>query len=209
MHHGGLIRRAVIPSLRFLERRELQDYGAFDGFALGHAKATVGGPRGEAVSVCRSSGLRGVEFHLLGIANGFAQRDKERRHWIHPSRSVTNHDFAEHAPASVVLPCRLRFGEGKDAVDDRMHRVAVDGAAAEPFRLLRPDLPPTLILAGETDKLVVFFSGESACYGGTALQKCLLKITVDGTTLEVTNVLRGELKPGRITVRFEDAPRGA
>jgi acetyl esterase/lipase len=27
-------------------------------------------------------------------------------------------------------------------------------AAAEPFRLLRPDLPPTLILAGETDKLV-------------------------------------------------------
>ena len=36
---------------------------------------------------------------------------------------------------------------------------------------------------GETDKLVVFFSGESACYGGTALQKCLLKITVDGTEL--------------------------
>jgi len=27
-------------------------------------------------------------------------------------------------------------------------------AAAEPFRLLRPDLPPTLVLAGETDKLV-------------------------------------------------------
>jgi acetyl esterase/lipase len=27
-------------------------------------------------------------------------------------------------------------------------------AAAEPYRLLRPDLPPTLILAGETDKLV-------------------------------------------------------
>ena len=26
--------------------------------------------------------------------------------------------------------------------------------AAEPFRLLRPDLPPTMILAGETDKLV-------------------------------------------------------
>ncbi len=35
----------------------------------------------------------------------------------------------------------------------------------------------------ETDKLVVFFSGESTCYGGTSLQKCLLKITVDGTEL--------------------------
>jgi hypothetical protein len=37
--------------------------------------------------------------------------------------------------------------------------------------------------SGETDKLAVFFSGESACYGGTALQRCLLKITVDGTEL--------------------------
>jgi hypothetical protein len=37
--------------------------------------------------------------------------------------------------------------------------------------------------SGETDKLSVFFSGESACYGGTTLQKCLLKITVDGTEL--------------------------
>jgi hypothetical protein len=37
--------------------------------------------------------------------------------------------------------------------------------------------------SGETDKLVAFFSGESACYGGTALEKCLLKITVDGTEL--------------------------
>src|ERR1700692_3331517 len=45
-----------------------------------------------------------------------------------PACSVTNHDFAEHLPASVVLPCRLRLGEGKDAVDDRVHRVAVDGA---------------------------------------------------------------------------------
>jgi hypothetical protein len=37
--------------------------------------------------------------------------------------------------------------------------------------------------SGETDKLIVLFSGESACYGGTAIQKCLLKITVDGTEL--------------------------
>jgi hypothetical protein len=36
---------------------------------------------------------------------------------------------------------------------------------------------------GETDKLVVFFSGESACYDGTSLQSCLLKITVDGNEL--------------------------
>ena len=36
---------------------------------------------------------------------------------------------------------------------------------------------------GETDKLVVYFSGESTCYGGTTLQQCLLKITVDGTEL--------------------------
>jgi hypothetical protein len=35
----------------------------------------------------------------------------------------------------------------------------------------------------ETDKLTAWFSGASACYGGTALQKCLLKITVDGTEL--------------------------
>jgi hypothetical protein len=37
--------------------------------------------------------------------------------------------------------------------------------------------------SGETDKIVADFSGESACYGGTTLQKCLLKITVDGTEL--------------------------
>jgi hypothetical protein len=37
--------------------------------------------------------------------------------------------------------------------------------------------------SNETDKLVVFFSGESACYGGTSLARCLVKITVDGTEL--------------------------
>jgi hypothetical protein len=37
--------------------------------------------------------------------------------------------------------------------------------------------------SGETDKLVVFFSGESACYGGTGVEQCLLKITVDGNEL--------------------------
>jgi hypothetical protein len=37
--------------------------------------------------------------------------------------------------------------------------------------------------SGETDKLVVFFSGESACYGGTGVEQCLLKITLDGTEL--------------------------
>ena len=37
--------------------------------------------------------------------------------------------------------------------------------------------------SGETDKLVVFFSGESACYGGTGLEQCRLKITLDGTEL--------------------------
>jgi hypothetical protein len=36
---------------------------------------------------------------------------------------------------------------------------------------------------GETDKLVAFFSGQSACYDGSSLQSCLLKITVDGTEL--------------------------
>jgi hypothetical protein len=40
--------------------------------------------------------------------------------------------------------------------------------------------------SGETDKLVVFFSGESACYGGSSLQRCLLKITVDGNELSPT-----------------------
>jgi hypothetical protein len=42
---------------------------------------------------------------------------------------------------------------------------------------------PVTVPSGETDKLIVFFSGESVCYGGTSLQKCLLKITVDGTEL--------------------------
>jgi hypothetical protein len=58
--------------------------------------------------------------------------------------------------------------------------------------------------SGETDKLIVFFSGEDACYGGTALQKCLLKITVDGTELSPAagsdaffdNNDRGEKKTG-------------
>jgi AraC-like DNA-binding protein len=45
-----------------------------------------------------------------------------------PARSVTNHDFAEHSPASVVLPRRLRLGEGENAVDDWVQRVAIDGA---------------------------------------------------------------------------------
>jgi hypothetical protein len=33
---------------------------------------------------------------------------------------------------------------------------------------------------GETDSLVLFFSAESACYGGTSLQRCLVRIRVDG-----------------------------
>src|SRR4051794_23652838 len=41
-------------------------------------------------------------------------------------RSVTNHDFAEDLAARVVLPRRLRLGEGKYPVDDRVHRLAVD-----------------------------------------------------------------------------------
>jgi hypothetical protein len=40
--------------------------------------------------------------------------------------------------------------------------------------------------SGETDKLVAFFSGDSACYAGTSVQRCLLKITVDGTELSPT-----------------------
>jgi hypothetical protein len=36
---------------------------------------------------------------------------------------------------------------------------------------------------GETDKIVVWFSAESTCYAGTSLQKCMVKINVDGTEL--------------------------
>jgi hypothetical protein len=36
---------------------------------------------------------------------------------------------------------------------------------------------------GETDKIVVWFNAESACYAGSSLQKCLVKINVDGTEL--------------------------
>jgi hypothetical protein len=58
--------------------------------------------------------------------------------------------------------------------------------------------------SNETDKLVVYFSGESACYGGNALARCLLKITVDGTELSPAagsdaafdNNDRGEKKDG-------------
>jgi hypothetical protein len=37
--------------------------------------------------------------------------------------------------------------------------------------------------SGETDKLVVLFSGESACYGGDSLQRCRLRVNVDGNEL--------------------------
>lgn len=36
---------------------------------------------------------------------------------------------------------------------------------------------------GETDKLVVFFSGESVCYGGSSLERCRLKILVDNNEI--------------------------
>ena len=36
---------------------------------------------------------------------------------------------------------------------------------------------------GETDKVLVFFSAEAACYAGTNVQKCMVKINVDGTEL--------------------------
>ena len=39
---------------------------------------------------------------------------------------------------------------------------------------------------GETDSLVVYFSAESACYGGTSLQRCALRILVDGNELSPT-----------------------
>jgi hypothetical protein len=37
--------------------------------------------------------------------------------------------------------------------------------------------------SGETDKLVVVFSAETGCYGGTALQRCRVRINVDGNEL--------------------------
>jgi hypothetical protein len=40
--------------------------------------------------------------------------------------------------------------------------------------------------SGETDKIVVFFSAETSCYGGTSLKHCLLRITVDGNELSPT-----------------------
>ena len=47
-----------------------------------------------------------------------------------------------------------------------------------------PDANLTVTVpSGETDKLVVFFSAEDACYGGDSLERCRLKITVDGNEL--------------------------
>jgi len=37
--------------------------------------------------------------------------------------------------------------------------------------------------ANETDKLLVFFNGESSCYGGTAGERCLLRVTVDNNEI--------------------------
>jgi len=37
--------------------------------------------------------------------------------------------------------------------------------------------------ANETDKLIVTFSGEDACYGGTPVNTCKLRIQVDGNEL--------------------------
>jgi hypothetical protein len=36
---------------------------------------------------------------------------------------------------------------------------------------------------GETDGLIVFFSGQSNCSGGTATQNCVVRVTVDGNEL--------------------------
>ena len=56
-------------------------------------------------------------------------------------RDATIHDLS-----GMVFP-ESYIGGTPDQYPDRY-------AAAEPFRLLRPNLPPTLILAGETDKFV-------------------------------------------------------
>src|SRR4051812_15307532 len=77
VHDGGLILRAVVPGLSLFERREFQDYCAFDGLALRHAQATIGSSRREAVSLCGFSGLLRIALHLLGIVDRFAQRDEE------------------------------------------------------------------------------------------------------------------------------------
>ena len=37
--------------------------------------------------------------------------------------------------------------------------------------------------ANETDKLIVTFSGEDACYGGTSVRFCNVRITVDGNEI--------------------------
>jgi Na+-transporting NADH:ubiquinone oxidoreductase subunit NqrF len=40
--------------------------------------------------------------------------------------------------------------------------------------------------SGETDQLVVFFSAESACYGGTSIHGCRARIVLDGNELNPT-----------------------
>ena len=64
--------------------------------------------------------------------------------------------------------------------------------------------------AGETDKIVAFFSGVSACYGGPSdtTQRCSIRITVDGNELTLTQdpplMFRWRLDGRRLTLHLED-----
>jgi hypothetical protein len=58
-----------------------------------------------------------------------------------------------------------------------------DETSSTSFSALADGSLTVSVPSGETDSLVVFFSGESACYGGSSLQRCALRIKVDDNEL--------------------------
>ena len=96
-------------------------------------------------------------------------------------------------PAGPAGPGRRgrarRRGRGRPA---RLHRRDPDaderelGRHARRRRYVALDTSTPLAVtvpANETDKLIVTFSGEDACYGGTSVRFCNVRITVDGNEL--------------------------
>jgi AraC-like DNA-binding protein len=132
VHDGRLICRAIVPSLRFFDRREFQDDGALDGLALGHAKATVRGIELHLLDAAAAEPLMAVMPRLVNV-----RLDEARAHLLQTTLQLIVLETAEDGlGASLVIG---RLGYETDTALSRAFRRSEGIAPGEWRRNGRPD----------------------------------------------------------------------
>src|SRR5439155_7779571 len=110
-----LIGGAVILSLGFLERRELEDYSAFDRRTLSHTESTILYLVIRWCALADMPALSAYTCMSLGSWTDSRSATTTNADMDLLTRSMTNHDLAENIATGIVSPCRLCLRERKDA----------------------------------------------------------------------------------------------